>query len=144
MMAAATASFPAGRVLWLSAVALLVSAMPSAAETSFEFQGTATSADPNLFGLAAGDPFAIAGSYDESLLTGDEEPETLPAWSPPPLRGPLPSDLEPRARLVLERQLAVAHRIGEKLTVNGRHQRYTRAVRNTAHPDVPIYLDLQA
>jgi hypothetical protein len=80
----------------------------------------------------------------EAMLATDQEVEPPAPWSPPVTRGPLPSDLEPRARLVLERQLAVAHRVAERLTRTGRHQRYTQAVRSTSHPDVPIYLDLRA
>ncbi len=80
----------------------------------------------------------------EALLATELELEPPPLWSPPQMRGPLPSDLEPRARLVLERQLAVVHRMTERLTATGRHRRYTQAVRNTAQPDIPIYLDLQA
>jgi hypothetical protein len=80
----------------------------------------------------------------EALLAADAEPGLLAPWEPPSMRGPLPSDLEPRARLVLERQLAVAKLLADRLTATGRHQRYTQAVRDTAHPDVPIYLDLRA
>jgi hypothetical protein len=32
----------------------------------------------------------------------------------------------------------------ERLTETGRHRRLTQAIRETAHPDVPIYLDLNA
>ena len=80
----------------------------------------------------------------EAMLAADRAAELAPLdpWSPPEMRAPLPSDLEPRARLVLERQLAVAYRMTERLTENSRHQRYTQAIRDTAQPDVPIYLDL--
>lgn len=94
--------------------------------------------------VAALERLEIDVELAEGLLAVNAEPELLPAWTPPAMRGPLPSDLEPRARLVLERQLAVAHRIAEKLTVTGQHRRYTQAVRATAHPDVPIYVDLSA
>jgi hypothetical protein len=82
----------------------------------------------------------------EAMLAADRAAELSPPapWEPPVMRGPLPSDLEPRARLVLERQLAVAYRMTERLTENSRHQRLTRAIRDTAQPDVPIYLDLNA
>lgn len=79
----------------------------------------------------------------EALLFADSAPLPEP-WAPPVMRGPLPADLEPRARLVLERQLAVAHRVAERLTVTGRHQRLTQKIRNTASPDIPIYIDLSA
>ena len=82
----------------------------------------------------------------EAMLAADRAAELEPPapWSPPPARGPLPSDLEPRARLVLERQLAVAYRMTERLTETGRHRRLTQAIRETAQPDLPIYLDLNA
>ena len=82
----------------------------------------------------------------ESMIAADRalELERLAPWSPPVMRGPLPSDLEPRARLVLERQLAIAYRMTERLTETGRHRRLTQAIRDTAEPDIPIYLDLNA
>ena len=82
----------------------------------------------------------------EAMIAADRAAELAPPgpWSPPVMRGPLPSDLEPRARLVLERQLAVAYRMTERLTETGRHRRLTQAIRDTAEPDVPIYLDLNA
>ena len=82
----------------------------------------------------------------EAMLAADRAALLSPPapWEPPVMRGPLPSDLEPRARLVLERQLAVAYRMTERLTETGRHRRFTQAIRDTAEPDVPIYLDLNA
>lgn len=80
----------------------------------------------------------------EALLTADTEPQAPAPWTPPVMRGPLPADLEPRARLVLERQLAVAHRVAERLAVNGRQRRLTQKIRDTASPDIPVYIDLSA
>jgi hypothetical protein len=82
----------------------------------------------------------------EAMIAADRalDLQATAPWSPPVMRGPLPSDLEPRARLVLERQLAVAHRMTERLTETGRHRRLTQAIRDTAQPDIPIYLDLNA
>ncbi len=81
----------------------------------------------------------------EAMLAADHMELAEPApWTEPEMRGPLPADLEPRARLVLERQLAVAHLLAERLTRTDRHRRYTQAIRNTAHPEVPVYVDLQA
>ena len=82
----------------------------------------------------------------EAMLAADRRDELEPPapWSPPEMRAPLPSDLEPRARLVLERQLAVAYRVTERLTETGRHRRLTQAIRDTTHVDIPIYLDLNA
>ena len=79
----------------------------------------------------------------EALLASNQ-PEPLPEWEPPPVRGPLPEDLVPRARLVLERQLAVAHLLTQRLASNTQQQRLTRAVRATGQPDVPVYLDVTA
>jgi hypothetical protein len=80
----------------------------------------------------------------EAMLASGREVEAPEPWVPPAMRSPLPSDLEPRARLILERQLAVAHRFSERLTQNGRHRRYTTAVRNNAEVDIPVYVDLRA
>lgn len=84
----------------------------------------------------------------EAMLAADHADHDgltpLEPWSPPVMRAPLPGDLEPRARLVLERQLAVAYRMTERLTETGRHRRLTQAIRETAEPDIPIYVDLNA
>ena len=58
--------------------------------------------------------------------------------------GTLPTELEDRARLVLERQLAVAHRITQRLTATGRERALHQRLRDTASPDVPLYLDIDA
>ena len=79
----------------------------------------------------------------EALLVADSAPLPEP-WTPPVMRGPLPADLEPRARLILERQLAVAHRVAERVTATGRHRRLTQKIRDTASPDIPVYIDLSA
>ena len=84
----------------------------------------------------------------EALLAVESFPaETALAftsWEPPVMRAPLPSDLEPRARLVLERQLAVAYLLTERLTRTSKHRELTERLRNDAHPDVPVYVDLRA
>jgi hypothetical protein len=79
-----------------------------------------------------------------SAPTAAEEALDLQPWAPPPMRGPLPSDLEPRARLVLERQLAIAALLTERLTVTQRHRRLTQKIRDTGEPDIPVYLDITA
>jgi hypothetical protein len=79
----------------------------------------------------------------ESLLQTNQAP-VLPAWERPVVRGPLPIELEDRARLVLERQLAVAHRLTQRLTVTGRERALHQRMRDTAHVDVPVYLDIDA
>ncbi len=106
--------------------------------------GTLAELDFHAEWVAALERLEVDVELAEAMLATEQEVSPLRPWSPPVMRGPLPSDLEPRARLVLERQLAVVHRMAERLTSTGRHRRYTQAVRNNSHPDVPIYLDLQA
>ncbi len=79
----------------------------------------------------------------ESVLRTNEAP-VLPAWERPTVSGPLPVELEDRARLVLERQLAVAHRLTQRLTATGRERALHQRLRDTAHADVPVYLDIDA
>jgi hypothetical protein len=79
----------------------------------------------------------------ESMLKANETP-VLPDWQPPVVREPLPSDLEPRARLVLERQLAVAYFLTERLTATAKERQLTQRIRETTHPDIPVYVDLNA
>lgn len=102
-------------------------------------------ADFHAAWVAALDRLEVDVTQAEAMLAVNDPAAdlgALPAWAPPVMRGPLPSDLEPRARLVLERQLAVAHRLTVRLTATGRERRLTQAIKDTAHPDVPIYLDL--
>ena len=107
---------------------------------------TLAEADFHAAWVAELDRLEVDVELAEAMVAGDRAAELEPPepWSPPVMRGPLPSDLEPRARLVLERQLAVAYRMTERLTETGRHRRLTQAIRDTAQPDVPIYLDLNA
>jgi hypothetical protein len=79
----------------------------------------------------------------ESVLRANEPP-VLPAWERPTIRGPLPVELEDRARLVLERQLAVAHRLTQRLTAAGKERALHQRFHDTAHADVPVYLDIDA
>ncbi len=79
----------------------------------------------------------------ESMLRTNQAP-ALPAWQRPVIRGPLPTELEDRARLVLERQLAVAHRLTQRMTATGKERALHQRFRDTAHPDVPVYLDIDA
>ena len=79
----------------------------------------------------------------ESMLRANEAP-VLPAWQRPVIRGPLPHELEDRARLVLERQLAVAHQGTQRLTATGRERALHQRLRDTARLDVPVYLDIDA
>src|SRR5690606_38354792 len=43
------------------------------------------------------------------------DPQPLAEWAPPTIAVPLPEDLVPRARLLHERQLAVAHALTSRL-----------------------------
>ena len=79
----------------------------------------------------------------ELALRTNEAP-VLPAWERPTVRGPLPTELEDRARFVLERQLAVAHRLTQRLTATGRERALHQRLRDTAHVDVPVYFDVDA
>jgi hypothetical protein len=79
----------------------------------------------------------------EAALRTNEAP-VLPAWERPTVRGPLPAELEDRARLILERQLAVGHRITQRLISTGRERALNQRFRDTAHPDVPVYFDVDA
>ncbi len=80
----------------------------------------------------------------ENLTEQSAAELALAQWEPPAIRAPLPSDLEPRARLVLERQLAVAYLLTEKLTRTTKHRELTSRLRSDAHVDLPVYVDLQA
>ena len=89
------------------------------------------------------DRLEVDRALAEAMLAADAGPAPLDGWAPA-VRGPLPADLEPRARLVLERQLAVAHLLAERLTVTGRHRRLTQRIRDNSFPDIPVYVDLNA
>ncbi len=106
---------------------------------------TTVRADFRAEWVAALDRLEVDVAEAEALLSVSEAAvPVLAPWAPPPVRGPLPADLEPRARLVLERQLAVAHAVTQRLTLTGQHRRLTQRIRDTATPDVPIYVDLHA
>ena len=52
--------------------------------------------------------------------------------------------LQDQAGPVLERQLAVSHRLTQRLTATGKERALHQRLRDTAHPDVPVYLDIDA
>ena len=79
----------------------------------------------------------------EAALKVNEAP-VLPAWEHPVVSGPLPHELEDRARFILERQLAVAHQVTLRLVSTGKERQLHQRFRDTAHPDVPVYLDIDA
>lgn len=60
-------------------------------------------------------------------------------WLPPRIDAPLPSSLEQRARLLLERQLATAGRLATAMTTSRRH---LNVVEGLAQPaSRPMYVD---
>jgi hypothetical protein len=77
-------------------------------------------------------------------LLKSAELKLLPEWIEPVMRGPLPSDLVPRARLILERQLAVAHKLTARVASTQKHQALNERLRDNMAPDVPVYVDLTA
>lgn len=74
----------------------------------------------------------------------DPDPRPLSAWAPPAIAVPMPDDLLPRARLLHERQLAVAHALTSRLASTVRHQALTERMRENSPPDVPVYVDVSA
>ena len=70
--------------------------------------------------------------------------EPLPTWTEPTMHGPMPEDLLPRARLILEQQLAVAHALTQKASSSAQQLQLTERLRGSMRPDIPVYVDLQA
>ncbi len=71
--------------------------------------------------------------------------EATPAPWQPQVRGVLPEDLLPRARLVHERQLAVARLLAERALRTQRHSDLARVIQDsTMGPDIPVYVDISA
>lgn len=72
------------------------------------------------------------------------DPPEQPAWQPQ-ARGVLPDDLLPRARLVHERQLALAHALAQRALRTQQHSQLARVIRDsTMRPEIPVYLDISA
>lgn len=65
-------------------------------------------------------------------------------WEPPNLRGPMPEDLVPRARLLHERQLAAARDLALGAAANRRQVALANKVTATVPAEVPVYLDIIA
>ncbi|TQK69579.1 MULTISPECIES: hypothetical protein [unclassified Nocardioides] len=66
-------------------------------------------------------------------------------WLPPTDLGPLPSDLVPRARMLLARQQRLMAAIPGVLADNRRQQQVAdRVGRATTTPPTPVYLDVTA
>jgi len=80
----------------------------------------------------------------ERLLAAASEPAPPQPWEPPNLRGPMPDDLLPRARLLHERQLAATRQIALAAAATRRQVALAAKVTDTVTPDVPVYLDITA
>lgn len=61
-------------------------------------------------------------------------------WTPPEDLGPVPAELQERARALHNRQHDVAVRLGEEITVTRRHLNATEVLRISA-PAGPVYVD---
>lgn len=79
----------------------------------------------------------------EQMLAERQRLELEP-WVPPTLRAPIPDDLVPRARLIHERQLAVAHAMTQQVSSTTQRLSLTMRMRALVIPDVPVYIDLSA
>jgi hypothetical protein len=63
-------------------------------------------------------------------------------WMPPPGLGPIPTDLRPRADIILTRQLEAARAAALAITANRRQTAFASRVEvGTAGKSVPSYLD---
>ena len=72
------------------------------------------------------------------------DPEPMPAWTPPVMHLSMPEDLMPRARLILERQLAIAHDIAKAAATTQQHQALATKMSANIPPEIPVYLDVTA
>ena len=83
----------------------------------------------------------------ERMLAGDSTsvPVTRP-WMPPVVREPLPHDLVPRARALLDRQDRAGTALRRALASAGKQLAYGSRVGDatTSGPAQPVYLDLEA
>ena len=92
---------------------------------------------------AALDRLEVDVELAEQLLAA-ATPVLPQPWEPPNLRGPMPDDLLPRARLLHERQLATARQIALAAAATKRQVALAAKVTATITPDVPVYLDITA
>jgi len=93
---------------------------------------------------AALDRLEMDVALAEQLLASAADLATPQPWQPPSLRGPMPDDLVPRARLLHERQLAAARQIALAAAATRRQAALAARVTDTVTPDVPVYLDITA
>ena len=94
--------------------------------------------------VAALDQLEMDLALAERLLASASDPVLPRQWEPPNLRGPMPDDLVPRARLLHERQLATARQIALAASATRRQAALAAKVTDTVTPDVPVYLDITA
>jgi hypothetical protein len=83
----------------------------------------------------------------ETLLDGtDPGKQTQVEWVPPTDLGPLPAELEPRARQLLTRQLEVAAGLTEQMSAVRNQQNLATRVSEATSPEHsrPVYLDMDA
>lgn len=71
-------------------------------------------------------------------------PEPMPVWEPRGMHMSMPEDLVPRARLILERQLAIANDIARAAATTRQHHLLATRMSANIPPDVPVYLDITA
>jgi hypothetical protein len=77
----------------------------------------------------------------ERLLDGSASQQSTPHWAPPSDLGPVPESLRMRAAILMERQAAVAQRLGERMAQTRRHRQV--AARMSPSPGRPTaaYVD---
>ncbi|MGH3497786.1 MAG: hypothetical protein ACRDP1_10015 [Nocardioidaceae bacterium] len=80
----------------------------------------------------------------ERLLAANATPEPQVTWQPPLVHGPMPQDLLPRARLLLDRQLRACQDITGRMTHTRRQASLTGRLTSGAVPKAPVFLDLRA
>lgn len=74
------------------------------------------------------------------VLDHDHVPTPPDPWAPPTGLGPLPAELEHRARALLARQVELSRRVAEAAVLARRHGQVAQAMRSVP-PAVPVYLD---
>lgn len=88
---------------------------------------------------------AHADRAEQALAGEPDAGSTAEPWLPPTDLGPMPSDLVPRARMLLARQQRLMAAIPGVLADNRRHQQVTdRVGRATTTNPSPVYLDVTA
>jgi hypothetical protein len=102
-----------------------------------------TEADWHTSWVEALDRLELDVEHAEQMLRVND-PEPMPAWEPPVMHMSMPEDLVPRARLILERQLAVTNDITRAMVSTQQQRAFTSKVSANIPADVPVYLDITA